>query len=120
MTAGGVSWSSPSGRPVSKSSRSPRTVALSPLSRATPVRSAWEQEAGGRRRCQGGEALARGFWSGVLAGSIIGGIVGALFAPSMNPETRDQLMERGRELRRKAELLVRRAERKIDEALEEQ
>jgi len=63
--------------------------------------------------------LSNGFWRGVIAGSIIGGIVGALLAPQVPDETRERWMDRGKQLRNRAERLIRRARNDIDEALEE-
>jgi len=51
----------------------------------------------------------------VIAGGIIGGLVGAFLAPSMRPEFRERVMQRGRDMRKKAEHLVRRAQDEVDE-----
>jgi len=63
--------------------------------------------------------LSNGFWRGVIAGSIIGGIVGVLMSPKVPDETRERWVDRGRQLRNRAERLIRRARNDIDEALEE-
>lgn len=63
--------------------------------------------------------MARGFWRGLIAGSIIGGFLGAVFAPSMKPEFRERVLERGRHLRKRAERLMGRARREVDEAMDE-
>jgi hypothetical protein len=63
--------------------------------------------------------LARGFWRGVIAGSIIGGLLGAWFAPSMKPGLRERVAERGRNMRRRADHLMRRARSEMDEAMEQ-
>ena len=51
------------------------------------------------------------FFTGLIAGAIVGGVVAALLAPRRDPEAREQIAERGLELRNRAEDAVERAQR---------
>jgi hypothetical protein len=55
----------------------------------------------------------------MIAGSIIGGLIGAWVAPSIKPGLRERVAERGRNMRRRAEGLMRRARSEMDEAIEQ-
>jgi gas vesicle protein len=57
------------------------------------------------------------FFIGLVAGAIIGGVVAALLAPRRGPETREQIVERGLELKNRAEDVVERAQRVASETL---
>lgn len=50
------------------------------------------------------------FVAGMLLGAIIGGIAAVLLAPRSGSETREQVAERGLELRSRAEDVVQRAQ----------
>ncbi|HEX5691568.1 MAG TPA: YtxH domain-containing protein [Roseiflexaceae bacterium] len=51
------------------------------------------------------------FLAGLVAGAIVGGAAAALLAPRSGPETREQIVERGLELKNRAEDVVERAQR---------
>jgi gas vesicle protein len=53
----------------------------------------------------------RAFFVGLVAGAIVGGIAAALLAPRSGPETREQIVERGLELKGRADDVVERAQR---------
>jgi len=57
------------------------------------------------------------FFVGLVAGAIVGGAVAALLAPRSGPETREQIVERGLELKNRAEDVVDRAQRVASETL---
>mgnify|MGYP001049305560 CR=1 FL=1 len=57
------------------------------------------------------------FLLGIVAGAIVGGIVAALFVPRSGTETREQIIERGLELKSQAEDVVDRAQRIANEAV---
>jgi gas vesicle protein len=51
------------------------------------------------------------FFVGLIAGAIVGGAAAALLAPHSGPETREQIVERGLELKSRADDVVERAQR---------
>lgn len=51
------------------------------------------------------------FFVGLVAGAIVGGAAAALLAPHSGPETREQIVERGLELKSRADDVVERAQR---------
>jgi gas vesicle protein len=51
------------------------------------------------------------FFAGLVAGAIVGGAAAALLAPRSGPETREQIVERGLELKSRADDVVERAQR---------
>jgi gas vesicle protein len=51
------------------------------------------------------------FFAGLVAGAIVGGVAAALLAPRSGPETREQIVERGLELKSRADDVVERAQR---------
>lgn len=51
------------------------------------------------------------FFTGLIAGAIVGGVVAGLLAPRSGPEAREQIVERGLELKNRAEDAVERAQR---------
>jgi gas vesicle protein len=57
------------------------------------------------------------FLAGLVAGAIVGGAVAALLAPRSGPETREQIVERGLELKDRAEDVVERAQRVAGETV---
>jgi gas vesicle protein len=57
------------------------------------------------------------FLAGLVAGAIVGGIVAALMAPRSGPEAREQIVERGLELKNRAEDVVERAQRVASETV---
>ena len=50
------------------------------------------------------------FLAGVFIGAIVGGVAAVLLAPQSGPETREQVAERGLELKSRAEDAVQRAQ----------
>lgn len=50
------------------------------------------------------------FLAGLVAGAIVGGVAASLFVPHSGPETREQVVERGLELKSRAEDAVQRAQ----------
>ena len=57
------------------------------------------------------------FLAGLVTGAIFGGIVAALLVPQSGPETREQVVERGLELKNRAEDTVQRAQQIATEAV---
>ena len=57
------------------------------------------------------------FFIGLVAGAIVGGAAAALLAPRSGPQTREQIVERGLELKGRAEDVVERAQRVASETL---
>jgi gas vesicle protein len=57
------------------------------------------------------------FLAGLLAGAIVGGTAAALMAPRSGPEAREQIVERGLELKNRAEDVVERAQRVASETV---
>jgi gas vesicle protein len=57
------------------------------------------------------------FFAGLIAGAIVGGVVAALLAPRSGPEAREQIVERGLELKNRAEDAVERAQRIANETV---
>jgi gas vesicle protein len=57
------------------------------------------------------------FFVGLVAGAIIGGAAAALLAPHSGPETREQIVERGLELKGRAEDVVERAQQVATETV---
>ena len=57
------------------------------------------------------------FLLGLIAGAIVGGAAAALLAPRSGPETREQIVERGLELKGRAEDVVERAQRVANETV---
>jgi len=57
------------------------------------------------------------FLAGLVAGAIVGGAVAALIAPRSGPEAREQIVERGLELKNRAEDVVERAQRVASETV---
>jgi len=57
------------------------------------------------------------FLAGLIAGAIVGGAAAALLAPRSGPETREQIVERGLELKGRAEDVVERAQRVATETV---
>ena len=57
------------------------------------------------------------FLAGLVVGAIFGGIVAVLLVPQSGPETREQVVERGLELRNRAEDAVQRAQQIASEAV---
>jgi gas vesicle protein len=57
------------------------------------------------------------FLAGLVAGAIVGGAAAALLAPRSGPETREQIAERGLELKSRAEDVVDRAQRVASETV---
>ena len=57
------------------------------------------------------------FLAGLVAGAIVGGAVAALLVPRSGPETREQIVERGIELKNRAEDVVDRAQRVAGETV---
>jgi gas vesicle protein len=51
------------------------------------------------------------FFAGLVAGAIVGGVAAALLAPRSGPETREQIVDRGLELKSRADDVVERAQR---------
>ncbi len=50
------------------------------------------------------------FVAGLLIGAVVGGVAAVFFAPRSGPEVREQVAERGLELRNRAEDAVQRAQ----------
>jgi gas vesicle protein len=57
------------------------------------------------------------FFAGLVVGAIVGGAAAALLAPHSGPETREQIVERGLELKDRAEDVVERAQRVASETV---
>ncbi len=57
------------------------------------------------------------FFVGLVAGAIVGGAVAALLVPHSGPEIREQIAERGLELKGQAEDVVERAQRIASETV---
>lgn len=57
------------------------------------------------------------FLAGLVAGAIVGGLAAALLAPYSGPETREQVVERGLELKSRAEDVVQRAQQVAGETI---
>jgi gas vesicle protein len=57
------------------------------------------------------------FLAGLVVGAIVGGIAAALLAPQSGSETRDQVIERGLELKNRAEDAVQRAQQIASETV---
>jgi gas vesicle protein len=51
------------------------------------------------------------FFVGLVAGAVVGGVAAALLAPHSGPETREQIVDRGLELKGRADEVVERAQR---------
>jgi gas vesicle protein len=59
----------------------------------------------------------RAFFFGLVAGAVVGGVAAALLAPRSGPETREQIVERGLELKSRADDVVERAQRVANETI---
>ena len=59
----------------------------------------------------------RMFFIGLVLGAIAGGAMAALMTPRSGPETREQVVERGLELKSRAEDAVQRAQQVASEAV---
>jgi gas vesicle protein len=57
------------------------------------------------------------FFAGLVVGAIVGGMAAALLAPQSGPETREQMVERGLELKSRAEDAVARAQEVASETV---
>ena len=57
------------------------------------------------------------FFAGLVIGAIVGGMAAALLAPQSGPETREQMVERGLELKSRAEDAVTRAQQVASETV---
>ena len=57
------------------------------------------------------------FFAGLVLGAIVGGAVAALLTPQSGLETREQVVERGLELKNRAEDAVQRAQQVASEAV---
>jgi gas vesicle protein len=57
------------------------------------------------------------FFAGLVAGAVVGGFFAALMVPHSGPETRDQVVERGLELKGRAEDAVQRAQQVASETV---
>jgi gas vesicle protein len=57
------------------------------------------------------------FLAGLVTGAIFGGIAAVLLVPQSGPETREQMVERGLELKNRAEDTVQRAQQIASEAV---
>jgi hypothetical protein len=57
------------------------------------------------------------FFAGLVVGAIVGGFAAALLAPRSGPETREQIVERGLELKNRAEDVVERAQQVAGETV---
>jgi gas vesicle protein len=57
------------------------------------------------------------FFAGLVLGAIAGGAMAALLTPQSGPETREQVVERGLELKNRAEDAVQRAQQVASEAV---
>ena len=57
------------------------------------------------------------FLAGLFLGAVVGGVAAALMAPQSGPETRDQVVERGLELKGRAEDAVQRAQQAASETV---
>ena len=57
------------------------------------------------------------FFAGLLSGAVLGGVAAALLAPRSGPETREQIAERGLELKNRAEDVVERAQQVASETV---
>lgn len=57
------------------------------------------------------------FFAGLIVGAIVGGAAAALLAPQSGPETREQVVERGLELKGRAEDVVQRAQQVANETV---
>jgi gas vesicle protein len=57
------------------------------------------------------------FFAGLFAGAIVGGVAAALLAPRSGAETREQVAERGLELKGRAEDAVQRAQQVASETV---
>ena len=57
------------------------------------------------------------FFIGLVAGAIVGGFIAALLVPYSGPETREQVVEHGLELKSRAEDVVQRAQQVASETV---
>jgi len=57
------------------------------------------------------------FFAGLVLGAVVGGAVAALLTPQSGPEVREQVAERGLELKNRADDAVQRAQRVATEAV---
>jgi gas vesicle protein len=57
------------------------------------------------------------FFAGLVFGAVVGGVATALLAPRSGPETREQIAERGLELKNRAEDVVERAQQVASETV---
>lgn len=57
------------------------------------------------------------FFAGLLVGAVAGGMAAALLAPHSGIETREQVVERGLELKNRAEDVVQRAQQVASETV---
>jgi gas vesicle protein len=57
------------------------------------------------------------FCAGLVLGAVVGGAVAALLTPQSGPEIREQVAERGLELKNRADDAVQRAQRVATEAV---
>ena len=59
----------------------------------------------------------RAFLWGLISGAAVGALAAALFSPRSGPEAREQVVERGVELKNRAEDVVQRAQQVANEAV---
>jgi gas vesicle protein len=57
------------------------------------------------------------FLAGLFLGAVVGGLAAALLTPQSGPETREQVAERGLELKSRAEDAVQRAQQVANETV---
>ena len=57
------------------------------------------------------------FFAGLVLGAVVGGAVAALLTPQSGPEIREQVAERGLELKNRADDAVQRAQQVASEAV---
>lgn len=63
--------------------------------------------------------MARGFWRGVITGGLIGAAVSIIVLPQLRPDTREQIMARGRDIGGRAMDALQRVRRESEQVIED-
>lgn len=63
--------------------------------------------------------MARGFWRGVITGGLIGAAVSLIVLPQLRPDTREEIMARGRVIGSRAKDALRRVRRESEQVFED-
>jgi gas vesicle protein len=63
--------------------------------------------------------MARGFWRGVITGGLIGAAGSIIVLPQLRPDTREQIMARGRDIGGRARDALQRVRRESEQVIED-